>query len=57
MAIKLEHGGAESQVITFVVDEFYENSDNKLMVYVNDQLLSFSEQEAHVQEYQGTQIT
>ena len=43
----------ESDVITFVVDEFYEHSDNKLQVLVGSELLDFRFHEARVQAFDG----
>ena len=56
VAIKLQVSGTAGHVITFVIDEFYPHSDNKLMVYVADTMLSFVDQEAHLQEYEGISI-
>ena len=43
----------ESPVVTFVVDEFYEHSDNKMQVLVGSELLDFRFHDARVQEFDG----
>ena len=50
------HGADErdDHIVTFMIDDYYEDSDNKLQVFYADTMLYFQNHESRVQEFDGT---
>ena len=44
----------DDRIVTFMIDDYYENSDNKLRLFYSDAELLFSNHEARVQAFDGT---
>ena len=44
----------DDDIVTFMIDEFYEHSDNKLQVFYGGLMLDFRDHAARVQEFQGS---
>ena len=57
VSVALTTHGAEDRddhIVTFMIDDYYEDSDNKLQVFHADTMLYFQNHESRVQEFDGT---